>query len=62
MPGGGSGGEEEKNPAFDEGSVVICEGRSRRHLVEPVGDATAVELVLKAPMPFVVIDYHGSAP
>jgi hypothetical protein len=34
------------------------EARPRRYLVEPVGDATAVELILKTAMPFVVIDRH----
>ena len=48
------GGEEEIGRAFDEGLVVGAEGRARQSFLQPVGNAPAVEAVLKLPVAVVV--------
>jgi len=45
---GVGGGEKEQDAAFDEGLVVVGEGRAGELLLEPVGNAPAAELVLQA--------------
>src|SRR5262249_55239914 len=56
---GVGGGEEEQDAAFDERPVVVGEGGAGELLLEPVGDAPAVGLVLKVPIAVVVEDGHG---
>jgi hypothetical protein len=54
VPFGGGRSEEEKTLTLDEGVVSVGEGCARGHLLKPVGDATAVKLILKAPIAVVI--------
>jgi hypothetical protein len=58
VPFGGGRSEEEKTLTLDEGPVGVGEGCARGHLLKPVGDATAVKLILKAPIAVVILDGH----
>jgi hypothetical protein len=49
---------ERRKSGLDESFIIVRESSAHRHLFKPVGDATAIELILKVAITFVVDDCH----